>query len=107
MLEPPEAVGRVYEVGGPEVLRYSAMLRRVAAIENRPLLLLPVPLLSPSLSSLWLTLVTDIDPGTGRALVDSMAMRSGAPYGNAGPGCTSPYEGDTPTEVGFWGYSGD
>jgi uncharacterized protein YbjT (DUF2867 family) len=72
VLEAPEAVGRVYEVGGPEVLQYSAMLRRVAAIENRPLLLLPVPLLSPSLSSLWLTLVTDIDPGTGRALVDSM-----------------------------------
>ena len=72
VLEPPEAAGRVYEVGGPDVLQYSTMLRRVAAIEHRPLLLLPVPLLSPSLSSLWLTLVTDVDPGTGRALVDSM-----------------------------------
>jgi uncharacterized protein YbjT (DUF2867 family) len=72
VLEPPEASGRVYEVGGPEVLRYSEMLRRVAAIENRPLLLLPVPLLTPELSSLWLTLVTDIDAGTGRALIDSM-----------------------------------
>jgi hypothetical protein len=48
------------------------MLRRVAAIENRPLLLLPVPLLTPWLSSLWLALVTDIDTGTGRALIDSM-----------------------------------
>jgi uncharacterized protein YbjT (DUF2867 family) len=72
VLEPPEASGRVYEAGGPEVLQYSTMLRRVAAIEHRPLLLLPVPLLSPWLSSLWLTLVTDIDTGTGRALVDSM-----------------------------------
>ena len=72
VLEAPEAAGRVYEVGGPEVLQYSAMLRRVAAIENRPLLIVPVPLLSPSLSSLWLTLVTDIDPATGRALIDSM-----------------------------------
>ena len=72
VLEPPEAAGGVYEVGGPEVLQYSTMLRRVAAIENRPLLLLPVPLLSPALSSLWLTLVTDIDPRTGRALIDSM-----------------------------------
>ena len=35
-------------------------------------LLLPVPLLSPWLSSLWLTLVTDIDAGTGRNLIDSM-----------------------------------
>ena len=72
VLEPPQAAGRVYEAGGPEVLRYSTMLQRVAAIEGRPLLLLPVPLLSPWLSSLWLTLVTDIDAATGRALIDSM-----------------------------------
>jgi uncharacterized protein YbjT (DUF2867 family) len=72
VLEPPEASGRVYEAGGPEVLQYSTMLRRVAAIENRPLLLVPVPLLSPWLSSLWLTLVTNVDTGTGRVLIDSM-----------------------------------
>jgi uncharacterized protein YbjT (DUF2867 family) len=72
VLEAPGAAGRVYEAGGPEVLEYSTMLRRVAAIEKRPLLLLPVPLLTPWLSSLWLTLVTDIDAGTGRALIDSM-----------------------------------
>jgi uncharacterized protein YbjT (DUF2867 family) len=72
VLEPAEASARVYEAGGPEVLQYSTMLRRVAAIENRPLLLMPVPLLTPWLSSLWLTLVTDIDTGTGRALIDSM-----------------------------------
>jgi uncharacterized protein YbjT (DUF2867 family) len=72
VLEPPAAAGRVYEVGGPEVLRYSEMLQRVAAIENRPLVILPVPLLTPWLSSLWLAFVTDIDPGTGRALIDSM-----------------------------------
>jgi len=72
VLEQPKTSGRVYEAGGPEVLRYSTMLRRVAAIEHRPLLLLPVPLLTPWLSSLWLTVVTSIDPGTGRALIDSM-----------------------------------
>jgi uncharacterized protein YbjT (DUF2867 family) len=72
VLEPAAASGRIYEAGGPEVLQYSTMLRRVAVIENRPLLLLPVPLLSPRLSSLWLTLVTDVDTGTGRALIDSM-----------------------------------
>jgi uncharacterized protein YbjT (DUF2867 family) len=72
VLEPAQAEGRVYEVGGPDVLRYAGMLSRVAAIENRPLILLPVPLLTPWLSSLWLSLVTDVDPGTGRALIDSM-----------------------------------
>jgi uncharacterized protein YbjT (DUF2867 family) len=72
VLAPPEASGQVYEAGGPEVLQYSTMLQRVAAIENRPLVILPVPLLSPWLSSLWLSLVTDIDTGTGRNLIDSM-----------------------------------
>jgi uncharacterized protein YbjT (DUF2867 family) len=72
VLEPPEASGRVYEVGGPDVLRYSSMLQRVADIEDRSLILLPVPLLSPSVSALWLALVTDIDSGTGRNLIDSM-----------------------------------
>ena len=68
----PEAAGRVFEAGGPEVLQYLTMLRRVAAIEGRPLPILPVPLLTPRLSSLWLALVTDVDTATGRALVDSM-----------------------------------
>jgi uncharacterized protein YbjT (DUF2867 family) len=68
----PEALGRVFEVGGPEVMRYATMLKRVAAIEKRPLVILPVPLLTPGLSSLWLTLVTDIDSRSGRNLVDSM-----------------------------------
>jgi uncharacterized protein YbjT (DUF2867 family) len=72
VLARPETAGWVFEAGGPEVLQYVTMLRRVAAIEGRPLPILPVPLLSPRLSSLWLTLVTDVDTATGRALVDSM-----------------------------------
>jgi hypothetical protein len=54
------------------VLQYATMLRRLAAIEGRPLPILPVPLLTSRLSSLWLSLVTDVDTATGRALVDSM-----------------------------------
>ncbi|MCR6487950.1 NAD(P)H-binding protein [Amycolatopsis sp. OK19-0408] len=72
VLEAPEAADRVFEIGGPEVLAYRDMLQRVAAIEGRPLLIVPVPLLSPRLSSYWLSLVTDIDVTTGRALIDSM-----------------------------------
>jgi uncharacterized protein YbjT (DUF2867 family) len=68
----PETAGRTFEVGGPEILQYVTILRRVAALEGRRLTIVPVPLLSPRLSSLWLTLVTDVDTATGRALVDSM-----------------------------------
>ncbi len=73
VLDEPRAVGRVFEIGGPEVLQYVTMLRRVARIRRRPLVVVPVPLLSPALSSLWLSLVTDVDTQTGRSLVDSMA----------------------------------
>lgn len=72
VLDVPETVGRHFEVGGDEVLRYSDMMRRVAAVERRPLVLLPVPLLSPRLSSHWLSLITDVDAKAGRSLVDSM-----------------------------------
>ena len=68
----PVALGQVYEVGGPEVLRYADLMRRVAAVRGRPLLLVPVPLLTPGLSSRWLSLVTTIDVQAGRSLIDSM-----------------------------------
>jgi uncharacterized protein YbjT (DUF2867 family) len=73
VLDAPEAAGKTYDIGGPEVLEYVEMLRRVALIEGRKRLVLPVPLLSPSLSSRWLSLVTDVDVQTGRSLIDSMS----------------------------------
>jgi len=72
VLEAPEAEGRAFEIGGPEVLRYREMLTRVADIQGRRPLIVPVPLLSPKLSSYWLSLVTDVDVQTGRSLIDSM-----------------------------------
>ncbi|SDF39128.1 Uncharacterized conserved protein YbjT, contains NAD(P)-binding and DUF2867 domains [Blastococcus fimeti] len=73
VLDAPEAEGRVFEVGGPEVLTYLQMLTRIAEIQNRHLFVVPVPLLSPQLSSRWLAFVTDVDVTTGRSLIDSMA----------------------------------
>jgi uncharacterized protein YbjT (DUF2867 family)/membrane protease YdiL (CAAX protease family) len=72
VLEQPEAAGRALEIGGPEVLRYKTMLQRVAKLQGRDLPIVPVPFLSPQLSSRWLSLVTDVDTTTGRNLVDSM-----------------------------------
>jgi len=72
VLEAPEAEGRAFDVGGPEVLEYLEMLTRVAEIQGRRLLIIPVPLLTPQLSSRWLSLVTDVDLQTGRSLIDSM-----------------------------------
>lgn len=63
---------QAFDIGGTEVLQYVEMLRRVAAIEGRTLFVVTVPLLTPRLSSRWLSLVTDVDVQTGRSLVDSM-----------------------------------
>jgi uncharacterized protein YbjT (DUF2867 family) len=73
VLDEPRALGQIFEIGGPEVLEYLTMMRRVARIKNRPLAIVPVPLLTPGLSSRWLALVTDVDTQTGRSLIDSMS----------------------------------
>jgi uncharacterized protein YbjT (DUF2867 family) len=74
VLEPETAKGRIFEIGGPDVLTYAEMMRRVAhQHHHRPLPMLPVPLLTPRLSSYWLSLVTDVDTATARNLVDSMS----------------------------------
>jgi uncharacterized protein YbjT (DUF2867 family) len=64
--------GMTYDIGGPEILTYAQMLHRVAKQLHRPAVLLPVPLLTPRLSSLWLSLVTSVNTATARSLVDSM-----------------------------------
>jgi len=68
-----EAIGEIYDIGGPEALTYGDMLREVGGMTGGVLrLILPVPLLSPRLSSHWLRLITDVDLPTARALIDSM-----------------------------------
>lgn len=67
------AIGKVFEVGGPDRLTYTEMLKVAAQVEGRrqpPIV--PVPVLTPQLSARWLSLVTDVDTTTGRNLIDSM-----------------------------------
>ena len=73
VLEAPVEGSRAFDIGGPDVLEYVEMMRRVAAIEGRTMIVVPVPLLTPRLSSRWLSLVTDVDVQTGRNLIDSMS----------------------------------
>ncbi|CAM3498894.1 NAD(P)H-binding protein [Nocardioides zeicaulis] len=68
------ALGKVFEIGGPETLTYREMLQGVAlAMNGRKLPIVVLPLLTPGLSSRWLALVTDVDVTTGRNLIDSMS----------------------------------
>jgi uncharacterized protein YbjT (DUF2867 family) len=73
VVDQPEAMGRVFEIGGPQQLTYQQMLQVAAELANgRRVRILRVPVLTPRLSSYWLALVTDIDVTTGRNLIDSM-----------------------------------
>jgi hypothetical protein len=53
-------------------MTYQQMLETVADLLHRTLHIVPVPVLSPRLSSQWLRLVTDVDLQTAQSLVDSM-----------------------------------
>jgi uncharacterized protein YbjT (DUF2867 family) len=71
-LDLPDVGSRVFEIGGPEVVSYGDMMREYARIRGLRRLLLPVPVLTPRLSGLWLALVTPAQARVGRALVDGL-----------------------------------
>ena len=69
-----QAMGRIFDIGGPEAMTYLEMLQIAAEISSgRRVPIVKVPVLTPKLSSYWLALVTDIDVTTGRNLIDSMS----------------------------------
>lgn len=69
----PESSGREVQIGGPDVLSFSAMMDRMAvALGKSPPRRLPAPFISPWLSSLWLGLVTPVDVAVARPLVEGL-----------------------------------
>ena len=69
----PASRGREVQIGGPDVLSYGDVLHAVAgALGRRRPAMVPVPLLSPKLSSLWIGLVTPVDAGVARPLVEGL-----------------------------------
>ena len=61
-----------YDVGGPEVVRYQDLLTRFAYVINQRIRIIPVPVLSPRLSSYWLDLVTAVPSNIARPLIDGL-----------------------------------
>ncbi|HEY8454989.1 MAG TPA: NAD(P)H-binding protein [Actinopolymorphaceae bacterium] len=69
---PPET-NRTFEICGPQILTYQEMMCRFAAIEDLPKrLILPVPVLSPKLSSYWVGLVSPVPSRIAKPLVESL-----------------------------------
>ena len=71
-LDLPEGREGVFEIGGPEVVSYGEMMREYARLRGLRRLLIPVPVLTPRLSGLWLGLVTPAQARVGRALVEGL-----------------------------------
>jgi uncharacterized protein YbjT (DUF2867 family) len=80
LIQAPEitaSAGREVQIGGPDVLSYGEMLDHMArALGIEPRRKLAVPFLSPWLSSLWLGLVTPVDTGVARPLVEGLRSKT-------------------------------
>jgi len=72
LLDHPVTSGQTYDIGGPDVLRYRDLLAGYAEVRGLTRYYIPVPFLSPSLSSWWLYLMTSTTFSLARALVQSM-----------------------------------
>jgi uncharacterized protein YbjT (DUF2867 family) len=71
-LETPDSAGRIIEIGGSEVLNYGDMMLGYAQARGLRRFLLPVPVLTPRLSSYWVHLVTPIPASIARPLIDGL-----------------------------------
>lgn len=69
--------GLEVQIGGPDVLSYGEMLDVMAvALGKRRRPRLPVPFITPWLSSLWIGLVTPVDAGVARALIEGLGTET-------------------------------
>jgi uncharacterized protein YbjT (DUF2867 family) len=70
-LDHPEITG-VVEIGGPDILSYGDMMRHYARLRGLRRLMIPVPVLTPRLSSYWVSLVSPVPAGIARPLIEGL-----------------------------------
>lgn len=68
----PEQESRIFEIGGADVVSYGDLMAEYARQRGLRRRMIPVPVLTPRLSSLWLGLVTPLYARVGRKLIDSI-----------------------------------
>lgn len=75
-LDQPATVGRTLDIGGPDVMTYRQIMQTMAAaLGLRRRLVIPVPVLTPRLSSLWIHLVTPVSHRIARPLAEGLRNR--------------------------------
>lgn len=73
VLAVPESAGGTFDIGGSEVLRYSEIMRIMAEELDLPRRwIIPVPVLTPRLSSYWIHLVTPLSSSIARPLAEGL-----------------------------------
>ena len=70
-LDHPEVTG-VVEIGGPDVLSYGQMMLRYAKLRGLRRLMIPVPVLTPRLSSYWVNLISPVPSNIARPLIEGL-----------------------------------
>ncbi len=70
-LEHPEITGTV-EIGGPDVLSYGEMMLGYARLRGLRRIMIPVPVLTPKLSSYWVNLVSPVPARIARPLIEGL-----------------------------------
>lgn len=68
----PDGKSSIFEIGGPDQVTYGEIMQEYARQRGLKRVMIPVPLLTPYLSSLWLGLVTPLYARVGRKMIDSM-----------------------------------
>ncbi len=71
-LSSPDSVGRTFEIGGSDVLTYGDMIRVYSRLRGLRRALIPVPVLTPKLSSYWVGLVTPISSSIAIPLIQGL-----------------------------------
>jgi uncharacterized protein YbjT (DUF2867 family) len=71
-LQQPKSAGQIIEIGGEDILTYGGLMKTYARVRGLKRCLLPVPLLTPRLSSYWVRLVTPFSIGVARPLIEGL-----------------------------------
>lgn len=71
-LEKPETKDQIIQIGGKSVITYADMMLIYARVNNLKRLLIPVPVLSPRLSSRWVHWVTPVPASLAQPLIDGL-----------------------------------
>jgi uncharacterized protein YbjT (DUF2867 family) len=70
-LDRPGATG-IVEIGGPDIVTYGDMMRTYARVRGLRRLMIPVPVLTPRLSSYWVNLISPVPAAIARPLIEGL-----------------------------------